>query len=176
MAKRSKTHVLVGVGFVLASILVAAAVYTGIKFGLGVHANTSASTETGAENAVEENPAPTAPASDVAKPSRAASEPVESEDGQMGGLYAESVDDGGNCHGELWVFGADGSYSHTLDHQTFMTGVWRLSGLSLRLTDNVLRDADRNIVGNADDETVRFQASEEGLNVGGQQFVACQGA
>lgn len=168
--KRSKKHVVVGISFVLASILVAVAIYVGIKIGAGASptpiANASDNFTSESENAVDEredvSDAAEDTGSDEAMPSTSA---VSAE--ELIGTFGDKA--GSDCTKQNWEFMADGSFALMLDaDKSPITGQWELVDGALHLSNMSMPGDDEQ-----GEETLPVARQGNGIRVGKMLLYPC---
>jgi len=169
--RRSKRHVVIGLGFVLASVVVAGGIYFGLN-AKRTQDQTQAmpsDTPTPAAAGVPQIVAATAPAQPVVSEAAGPQNLAEF----MVGTFAEGIASNAVCEGRMWEFREDGTLDLIgNDNELSTTGRWRIADGTLYLTDMTSKDV-RDNDAQLKDMTFKVSGNGDRLTIGDSEYIAC---
>lgn len=173
--KRSNTHIVVGCGFVLASLLGAGGIYFGIKVG-------TATSVAAPQNQVA---VVTTNADVVESPDEAATQeiPVAPEQSNASaimpaflvGNFSTDLASGYTCDGLVWSFSDDGTFTKVGPDDDGLTtnGKWQLADGILNLSEIVVTDGNNNVVDRSDGVSYPVIKDGDKIWIGKKTYSAC---
>jgi len=177
--KRSNSHIYAGIGFVLAAIIVAAAIYAGIRMGASASASaTSSNAATADVTNVEDDSDNVGEYGTGVGEAKAPSDDQEANaalaPSDLVGSFAErTIGDERTCEGVMWVFHDNGIFQWLNErHDAVQQGNWQLRGSNLH-TDNITMGIAGDDAVNLSDVTMPVSKAGDEITIGEATYRSC---